>query len=178
MFCVNDTVMYENYEVCRIVDVRTERFQKKAVLYYVLKPVYDQTSTIYSPVESSRDKLRKVLSLEEIYQLIQLMPDAETQWEENEQLRKEQHSAILRRGDHQELIKLLKTLYAKRQEKAESGKKFHAIDERTMKEAEHILHGEFAHVLKLEPNQVAPFITGELKRIQRDKAVAAAGSAF
>lgn len=166
MFGVNDTVMYENYEVCKIVAVRPERFQKKEVLYYVLKPVYDGNSTIYSPVENQQ-KIRKVLSAEEIYQLIQIMPDTETEWVENEQLRKEKYNQILRQGDHKQLIKLLKTLYAKRKEKLQAGRKFHSMDEKIMKEAEYILHGEFAHVLKIEPEEVAPFIAGELKKIQR-----------
>lgn len=166
MFGVNDTVMYENCEVCKIVDIRSECFQKKRVLYYVLKPVYDGSSTFYSPV-ANEQKIRRVLSAEEIYELIQIMPDTETEWIENEQSRKEKYNEILRKGDHRELIKLLKTLYGKRKEKLQAGRKFHTADEKIMKEAEHILHGEFAHVLKIQPDEVIPFITGELKKLQK-----------
>ena len=49
----------------------------------------------------------------------------------------------------QELIKLIRALYFNREEKHRSGKKFYLSDERIMKEAETILHEEFAHVLNI-----------------------------
>ena len=39
----------------------------------------------------------------------------------------------------------------------------------TMKEAEHILYSEFAHVLQIKPDEVLPFIMGQLD-IQGDPA--------
>ena len=61
------------------------------------------------------------------------------------------------------VISLLKTLYRKREEKKELGKKFHIADERVMKEAEQLLHGEFAYVLGIGEEQVLPYIFGKLK---------------
>ena len=48
------------------------------------------------------------------------MPDAQTKWIENEQLRKEKYGEIIRRGDHKELVQLIKTLYYKKQEKKQT----------------------------------------------------------
>ncbi len=162
MFNVNDTIMYGSQGVCRILDIREESFSGTPKLYYVLEPVYDANSTIYCPVDSDKISLRKLLSLAEIYELIKLMPDTETSWIENDHERKEKFSTIVKEGDHQQLILLIKTLYFNRQSKLDAGKKPHAIDERLMKDAEHILYTEFAHVLQIKPEEVLPFITGQL----------------
>ena len=114
--------------------------------------------------------MRKILSIGEIHQLIEAMPDAQTKWIENEQLRKEKYGEIIRRGDHKELVQLIKTLYYKKQEKKQEGKKFHVADEKAMKEAERILHGEFAYVLKIKPDDVVPFIMGQINHIGEQNA--------
>lgn len=170
MFHVEDSVMYGSYGVCQIVDIRSEKFDRDAKLYYVLKPVQDKNSTFYCPVESGEDKMRKILSIGEIHQLIKAMPDAQTKWIENEQLRKEKYGEIIRRGDHKELVQLIKTLYYKKQEKKQEGKKFHVADEKAMKEAERILHGEFAYVLKIKPDDVVPLIMGQINHIGEQNA--------
>ena len=164
MFQINDTVMYGNAGVCRIVDIRPESFAGERKTYYVLKPVASDTSTIYCPVDNQKIKMRKLLSTAEIYQLIQTMPDAQTSWIENEQERKEAFSEIVKHGSHRELVQLIKTLYHKREERLAEGKKFHLADERIMREAEQILYGEFAHVLHIRQDEVVPFITGQLGR--------------
>ena len=61
------------------------------------------------------------------------------------------------------IIKLIKTLYLKKQEKAKEGKKLMIGDEKLMQEAEKILHQELALILDIKPEEVAPFITSELK---------------
>ncbi len=162
MFAVEDIVVYGNCGVCKIVNICPKRLGEKEVPYYVLKPVRDETTTIYCPVNSDKVKIRKLLTLEEIYQLIQTMPDTQAQWVENDQLRKEKFHEVLKRADHRELIALIKTLHFHKVESARLGRKFHINDERVMKEAERILYGEFAHVLHIEPDEVVPFITGQL----------------
>lgn len=169
MFNINDTIMYGSQGVCRILDIREESFGGEPKLYYVLEPVYEGNSTIYCPVDSDKISLRKLLTLPEIHELIQLMPDTEANWIENDQERKEKFNNIVKQGDHRELICLIKTLYFHRQAKIEAGRKPHAIDERLMKEAEHILYSEFAHVLQIQPDEVLPFIMGQLD-IQGDPA--------
>ena len=164
VFQINDTVMYGNAGVCRIVDIRPESFTGETRTYYVLKPVSSAASTIYCPVDNQKIKMRRLLSEEEIYQLIRTMPDTRTAWIEDEQERRETFGEIVKHGSHRELVQLIKTLYYKREERLAAGKKFHLCDERIMHEAEQILYGEFAHVLHLRPEEVLPFITGQLEQ--------------
>lgn len=161
MFQINDMVMHGTSGICKIVDIRAENFRGTQENYYILQPLHE-TTTIYCPVEGTKIKLRKLLTVEEIHELIRIMPDAENIWIEHDSTRKERFMAILKGGDYKELICLLKTLYAKREEKKLEGKKFHVADERIMTEAEHMLHGEFAYVLNLQEDEVIPFIMGEI----------------
>lgn len=163
MFRVNDTVMYNQSGACKIVDICSKEFTGEQRQYYVLQPVYEENVTIYCPVDSEKVKIRKLLSLEDIHELIKLMPDQLTEWIDNDQQRKEAQSEILKNGDHCALIQLVKLLYFKREEKAAEGKKFHTADEKAMLEAEKLLHQEFAIVLNIKPEEVIPFLIGEIE---------------
>lgn len=103
MFNVHDIVMYGNLGVCRIADICPKKFDGKEILYYVLKPLSDEGSTIYYPVDSNRIKLRRLLSKEEIYDLIKAMPEADMDWIDNDQLRQERFTAVLKR-DHTAIL--------------------------------------------------------------------------
>ena len=165
LFSINDTVMYGSNGVCKIVDIRKENFNGTETVYYVLEPVDNNNSIIYCPVNADKIRIRRLLSEQEITKLIQTMPDTQTKWIDNDQQRKEVYTDIIKRGDHRELIQLLKTLHFKQEERIRAGKKFYLADERLMKEAENILHGEFAHVLHSTQDEVIPYIMGELEQV-------------
>lgn len=167
MFQINDTVMYGHSGVCRIVDIRRENFSGKDVLYYVLKPVGNEASTIYCPVDSDKIHIRRLLSIEEIHALVRALPESGIDWIDNDQQRREQYTQILRDGDCLQLMRLIRTLFLHRQQLLKAGRKFHQADEKLLKEAEKVLHGEFAHVLQIAPEEVAAFIMGELGAEER-----------
>ncbi len=50
------------------------------------------------------------------------MPDEKSIWIENENHRKERYQQILKKGDREELVRLIKTLYLHREAQAEKGK--------------------------------------------------------
>ncbi|MEA5051027.1 MAG: CarD family transcriptional regulator [Oscillospiraceae bacterium] len=165
MFKIGDTVVYESLGVCRITDIRTEKFPSMPpAQYYVLELVYGAQTTVYAPVDSEKLHIRKVLSKQEVLELIARMPDENTQWIENEAERTERYRQILKRGDRGELVGLIKTLYAKREEQLAAGRKFHACDARIMSDAEKVLYEEFALALHIQPDEVVPFITGTLEK--------------
>ncbi|MGN0559726.1 MAG: hypothetical protein ACI4K8_01575 [Candidatus Fimenecus sp.] len=96
--------------------------------------------------------------------LIREMPAQQGDWIENDNLRKEAQTEILRRGDHKELIALIKTLYRKRTETENSGRRFHRADAEAMAQAEKMLYQEFAQVLDIAPDEVGPFIIGKIEK--------------
>lgn len=163
MFEIGDIVMHGNNGACRISDIRSCSFAgMPARTYYILNPVYDKESTFYVPVDNDKIRLRKLLAKSDVYDLIKIMPDDGTPWIDNDAERNTAFTDIIRRGDHTELIKLIKTLYNKREEVRDTGRKFHVNDERAMRDAEKMLYEEFALVLNIDPDEVIPYITERL----------------
>ena len=166
---VNDTILYGTHGVCRITEISERQFHDECREYYVLKPIYDDKATLFVPVMNERlvDKMRRVLTAAEIHELIEKMADENTIWIENESVRKEKYKEVLSQGDRVELVRLVKTLYHHQEEQRAKGKKLHMADERFMKDAERMLHAEFAHVLNIKYEQVLPFILEELQIEER-----------
>ena len=153
MFQINDTVIYGTQGACKISEIMQKKFAGKPMKYYVLKPIYDENSTVYIP-EDNQGLVNKI---------IQAMPDEECVWIENEHERKQAYKDIISRGDRLELVKLIKTLYFHQQAQQAKGRKLHMADERYFKEAEKLLYSEFALVLNIEPEQVVPFIANQIE---------------
>ena len=165
MYHVEDAVLYGSDGICRISEIVTRDFGGAPVEYYVLKPIRQEASTIYVPVnnEALVHKMRHVLPEEEILALIEGMPDEQAHWIENDEERKTAYRETLSTGDRPGLIRMIKSLYLRQKEMKGNGKHLRAADERFFKEAERMLYDEFALVLGMEPEEVLPFI---LERIQ------------
>lgn len=164
-FSLGDTVLYGVHGVCKIASMEEKTMGGETRAYYVLKPVYEENSTVYIPVdnEALKAKLKRILSPEEIYALIRSMPEEDSIWVEDEAQRKDRYQKILAKGDRAELIRLIKTLYLHSQSQTEKRKKLHISDEHFMKEAEKMLYEEFAHVLCISREQVLPFIMEQIQ---------------
>lgn len=164
MYKINDTVIYASYGVCSITAIETHDFSGENVEYYVLQPIGDNKNKFYIPISNSKllDKMRSVYSREEVEELIRIMPDEEFIWIDDEIKRKETYRKIIEEGDRRKLIKLIKTLYIRKQEFAEQNKKLHTSDERFLDDAENLLYDEFAYALNIQRNEVISYICASL----------------
>ena len=164
MFSVNEKIHYGGSGVCVIQEITTMRFGRSRERYYVLKPVYQNASVIYVPVENQQlvAKMRPVLSREEVDRLIDEMPDIPTAWEEDPQARKTGFDALLRSNQCRDLIILIKTLHAHKERRQADGKTLHVADETFLREAQRLLYDEFAGALELQPAQVQAYIESKL----------------
>lgn len=167
MFQINDTVVYGVNGVCKIENITTKEFMGTSKEYYVLKPVKDSAATIYVPKQNEKltGKMRKLLSEQEVYHLIKTMPETETLWFQNENERKEQYKKVLVKGDHSELIGMIKAIYSQKQKREEEGKHLYISDERFLKEAERILYEEFQYVLNIKREDVLPLIFSKIENL-------------
>lgn len=163
MYKETDIVMHPRAGVCTIEAVRPETFTGAPRLYYVMRPLYENTTTtIYVPTDSDKIKLRRLLSKDEILELIHSVSLDTSLWIDNPLQRKEHFLQLVREGDHATLIRLIAELHRHRLESEKKGRKFHAVDEKVLKEAESCIHQEFAHALNLQVEEIAPFIMKEL----------------
>lgn len=151
MFQVNDVIIYGAQGVCEIVDIEKKSIGGVTKAYYVLRPINDQSSTFYAPTDNAlvQKKMRRLLTVSQINDLIDSMPDEKNLWIDNVNERKECYRNLLARGDHSALIQMIKTIYAHKKEREAAGKRLHTMDENFFKDAERILYNEFQYVLQL-----------------------------
>ena len=159
MFKVNDTIMYGTQGVCTIVEITEKDFMGTKKEYYVLKPMNNKGATLFAPVSTKAgNKMRRILTKEEVYALIDDMPSEETNWIKNDNLRKETYKKIIVDGNHTELIRMIKTLHIHRKKRESEGKHLYLSDERFLKEAERILCEEFQYVLNVDREELVSII--------------------
>lgn len=171
MFKVNDTIMYGTQGICKIVEITEKDFMGTKKEYYVLKPINDAGATLFAPVNNEKieAKMRRILSEEEIYELIETMPYEEANWIKNENERKEEYKRIIASGDRVELIRMIKALYFNKKEREADGKHLYLSDERFFKEAERILYDEFQYVLKVRKEDLMSFIFNRIENSTGDR---------
>ena len=161
MFSIGDIFIYGSNGVCRITDIKEEKFGSEIKTYYILSPFFDKRETIYVPTDNEMlvSRLKEILSKEEIIKMIKDIPSRENIWNDNINLRKEEFKKIIKSADRTALCSLLKTLHDRQIILAQSGKSLSVYDERFLKQAQSIIHGEIALVLEIKPDEVEPFIT-------------------
>lgn len=165
MFNVGDTVMHPGMGVCKIENIKTETFARtKSREFYILKPLYENNNTtVYVPVDAPKQILKKLITAQDINNLIKsLANDKESLWIDNDLQRKELFGAILKEGNREKLIKLVKELHEHQEERQKNGKRLHISDEKFLLEAEKLLHQELAYTMKIKPDEVADFIINSL----------------
>lgn len=167
MYQIDDVVVYGLHGVCRITEIEEKEFAGESHLYYTMHPIFDNRSIFFVPVdnEKSKKKVRTLLSSDEIKELIHTMPQQEDIKVSDEKHRKEVYKTIIESGDRCEIMRLVKTLYERREAQQKAGKKQHLVDERFMKEAETVLYDEFAYVLNIERDAVISYIQKELESL-------------
>lgn len=151
MFQINDVIAYGAQGVCTITGTEEKTINGKKKTYFVLKPVGKNSATIFAPTDNEivLKKMRRLLTKEQIHTLIDSMQSENAEWIENENERRERYKSILSKGDHLELIKMIKAIYAHKVQREAEGKRLHMSDERFFKDAEQILYNEFQYVLDI-----------------------------
>lgn len=165
MFNINDIVMYGLNGMCKITGIEEKNLTGTKKNYLVLTPLNGDNSTYFVPLDNKNllEKIRKILSKDEINSLIDSMPKENAIWIENERDRKTCYKQILTDGDHSKLIRMIKAIYFKKTEREENGKKLHIADEYFLKEAQKRLYDEFRYVLNLSEEDVVSYIFNRIE---------------
>lgn len=155
MFCVGQTVLYGSNGVCMVDDVTEKRIGKTKIQYYVLKPLCNNTSTLFVPTANQQlvSKMRRILTEDEAEAILRDLPPC-GDWNDNKQERSEQFRAIITEGSCVELIRLIRLVRTHGQEQLAGGKRLHITDERFLKEAEKMICEEFSLVLHISRDEV------------------------
>lgn len=160
MFQAGDVIVCGTHGVCRVEKVGplSSAVADRDRLYYTLKPLYERGSVVFTPVDNEKMVIRPVISREEALRLIDGIRDAEALGIEDERKREENYKAALKSCRAEELVKMIKTINARKRSRAARGKKATDADSRYVKLAEDYLYGELAISLDLERDQVKAFV--------------------
>ena len=164
MFNIGDAVFYGVHGVCIVEEITGREIFGKVSDYYTLRPVYSLRSKVFVPVERS-DKsveLRRVMSHEDAENVIHMLKNAESAWDDDRSARKAKFTAIIRNFIPAELAGLVKTVYLKKKELEGLKKKLHTSDERALDDAERILFEELSFVFGIKREEVPLFISQKL----------------
>lgn len=159
---LNEYVVYRNTGVCQIIAIEDQCMDGvTTVCYYKLKPIADTNSTYYIPVSKAEEKIRKLLTKEEVKELINTMPleeEPDTILSNNRRERKEMYSQILKSDDHMAILRLISALYFHKRSSEAKGKRFSAMDENAMKNAETLMLQEFGFVLDMTESELRQYM--------------------
>lgn len=163
MFNIDDYIMYGKTGLCKVVDITNEKFingEKRK--YYILSPIYNNDTVIKIPLDNDKVPMRKVISKGDMTALINDIPNMEILWIDDEKKRIAQFETMLKSGQCEELIKLIKSIKFSKKYARSIGKKLEKPDRDIMKEAERLLTEEFAIILNVYPNEASSYILSKI----------------
>jgi CarD family transcriptional regulator len=166
-YSVGEYVVYGVNGVCRFDRIEKKNFSgsdEKA--YCILLPIDSVSSTYYVEEDKLDERVRRVMTVDEINSLIDSMPEIPAEWDDDNNQRKSDYREVLASGDFRRLIGMTRSLYSFREKQKENNKKLPVADDKSMKAAENILYSEFAYVLGIPfedvENYIADRLSGEI----------------
>ncbi len=143
-------------EVCKIINIKKKYINNND--YYFLQPVYNDSLKIEIPINNVHCILRTLINKKEVERLIDLIPTIEIIENEDFFLEK-QYRDLLSSEKHEDLIKIIKTIYSRIDKKEKSNKKICESDKNYLKQAEKYLYEEFSIILKMNYIDTKKYIT-------------------
>lgn len=162
MFQVGDAVSYGTSGVCTIAEKKRMRLAGQPCECFILRPVYDSTMKICVPCNSQvlLDRMRALPSKEE---LLDLLHEPAPEHDPDPEARKEHYRQILQSGDRHALLQMIRDIYTERKQRHAAGKQLSSYEDNALREAQNILHSEFAYTLGIAPQEVPDFIANVLE---------------
>ena len=165
MYEIGNQVLYGIHGICTVTAIERMRFGKEKAKYYCLEPVEQPGARFYVPVENAAavSKLRRLLSREELLELLHSEEVRNYPWIADENQRKLRFRELIGSGDRAQLMGMIGTLHRHKKAQLEAGRKFHQSDENFLHDAQKLLNAEFALVFGLEPKSVSGFSLREME---------------
>ena len=163
MYNTGDTVCYGTNGVCTIAEKKRIALGGQPHECYILKPVYDHTLKICVPCDSAPllEKMRPVPTREE---LLALLHEPAPDHDPDPDARRLAYQTALKSGDLHELLAMIRDIYTERTLRRAKGKQLSGFEDNALRNAQSILHSEFAYVMGIATDDVPSFIEKELNK--------------
>lgn len=161
MYKAGEFVNYGAHGICQIVDICSKDFKTGSgeQNYYILQPISQGSTTFYLPATESaaQARLRPVLTVEQIDQIIASVKDAQMPWITDRKLRLAKFQQIVSHRDTAQLLLLASSLHQQQLEKGLS-----TGDRETLHKIEGIIEQEFSFALGLGAKEIGSYIQNRL----------------
>ena len=166
MFAIGDYVISGSNGICLVQEITTLNISgvDKNRKYYLLKPVFASGSTVYVPLDTADTTMRKALSKEEALSVIKSIPEIPFIPLADEKTLERTYKKYIRQNSCEGWIKLIKTIYLRKEKRVLKGCKVTAVDSRYFKQAEDYLYGEFSVALDMTKDEVRAYIEDTLSK--------------
>ncbi len=160
MFTSGDYVVCGNNGICQIQAITTLNISgvDKTRQYYILKPVFSSGSTVYTPVDTAENTLRKAMNKEQATTFISSIPNTSLIPLADEKTLERTYKEYIRQNSSEGWLKLIKTIYLRKEKRLSDGHKVTAVDSRYFKLAEDFLYGELSVALNMSKDEVREHI--------------------
>lgn len=160
MYQCGEYIVYGYNGICEVKEITQLNMSgiSQDVLYYVLCPLRSMDSKLYLPVENAKTVNRRIMTKEEAEYFLERIPGTEELWTANHKMREELYKIAMKTCDNKEWIRVIKTLYLKKQEKEALGKRISSSDERFLKYAEDSMFCELALALGMSEQDVRSLV--------------------
>jgi len=168
MFEVGEYIIFATNGVCKVEAVGKLEMNNvsEEKLFYTLTPIYAPETKVFTPVDNDKVIMRPVLSREEAWALINDIINIEAISVADDKSREEIFKEAIKKCDCRELVKIIKTLYLRKQARLRAGKKAASCDERYFKMAEGNLYEELALALEIDKNEVESVIAQRVEALE------------
>lgn len=159
MFNIGDIIVYGSQGVCKIDTIETKQIGKLLADYYVLKPLFNESTSLFVPVDNNKltSKIRNVLSKDQLDEFVKKIPDIELLPYQDENQKRELYKLKLSES-LESIAAVIKTIRYEKEFRKQSGKKLNIGDEQTLRKAEMLFYNEIAFVLNVEPENAKEII--------------------
>jgi CarD family transcriptional regulator len=164
MFEVQSKVVYGVVGVCEIKDISTPPIKGIDGDYYFLQPVYDGKGIIYSPVNSNKVLMRKVMTKKEADKIVGKAANCRHDDELNERVGAMHYDEMVKSQDADQLLHLIRNLYNIKNERAKELRKMKSADSRMLQAARKLLYGEIAVAREADFNEICAEMDGYLSQ--------------
>lgn len=158
MYKVGDFVVYRR-DVCKVVGL-SKKYRNDED-YYKLAPTSDLTLTINTSVMDSNKLFRPVMSNADAQKLIAGIKDINT-IVSDENLLEPIYKDLVSSGNQEDLMKVIKTTYFRRENRPANGKKCSEKNKVYFRMAEKMLYRELAVALNKTYDETKEYIVGKI----------------
>ena len=164
MFQIGERVVYGFHGVCKVMDLEERVVDRKKVVYMVLEPMGQGSARFYIPTHNAvaMTKIKRILSREELEDLLQSDAVRNGSWIAEENLRKQMYRELISKGERENLMQMVRCIYLYKAEQAAAGKRCHLCDDNFLRDAERLLTSEIAMILELDPEQAKQYLRSRL----------------